>query len=156
MENLSSADQDYALWLLLLKARRCIFKARDKELSQYGITPEQAGVLFIVQTLDNKVTPAEISRLTCREPHTVSVLISRMEKNGLVRKVKDLDRKNLIRIVLTEKGQQAYDHSSKRETIYSIMSVLSKEERQQLRSYLNRLRDKALKELVKYYKPTFL
>ncbi len=155
MENLASTDQDYALWLLLLKVRRCISKTRDKELSPYDITPEQAGVLFIVQALNNKTTPAEISRLTFREPHTVSVLISRMEKKGLVKKVRDMDKKNMIRVAITEKGEQAYDQSSQRATIHNKMSALSEAERQQLMSLLQRLRDQALKELEEYSKPPF-
>ncbi len=155
METLASNDQDYALWLLLLKVRRCISKTREKELSLYDITPEQAGVLFIVQALNSQTTPAEISRLTFREPHTVSVLISRMEKKGLVRKVKDMDKKNMIRIVITEKGQEAYNQSSQRAPIHNIMSALSEAERQQLMSFLQTLRDRALKELGEYYKPPF-
>ena len=155
MENLASTDQDYALWLLLLKVRRGISKARGKELSPYDITPEQAEVLFIVQALNNKTTPAEISRLTFREPQTVSVLISRMEKKGLVKKVRDMDRKNMIRIAITEKGQQAYNQSSQRATIHNIMSALSEAEHQQLMSLLQRLSDQALKELGEYHKPPF-
>ena len=155
MENLASADQDYALWLLLLKVRRGISKTREKELNPYGITPEQAGILFIVQALNNRTTPAEISRLTLREPHTVSVLISRMEKKGLVQKIRDMDKKNMIRIAINEKGEQAYNHSSRRTPIHNIMSALSEAERQQLTSLLQRLRDRALKELGEYYKPPF-
>ncbi len=139
MEDLASNDQDYALWLLLLKVRRCISKARDKELSPYDITPEQAGVLFIVQALNSRTTPAEISRLTFREPHTVAVLISRMEQKGLVRKVRDMAKKNMIRIVITEKGEQAYNQSSRRAPIHNIMSALSEAERQQLMSLLERI-----------------
>ena len=156
METLVSNDQDYALWLLLLKVRRCISKTREKELSPYDITPEQAGVLFIVQALNSQTTPAEISRLTFREPHTVSTLIGRMEKKGLVKKVKDMDKKNMIRIVITEKGQEAYNQSSQRTTIHNIMSALSEAERQQLTSLLQKLSDQALKELGEYYKPPFL
>jgi len=69
-----------------------------------------------------------------------------MEKEGLIRKVKDLDRKNLIRVVVTEKGQRAYEQSTKREVIHRIMSSLSEEERQQLSSCLQKLRSKALAE----------
>ena len=155
MENLASTDRDYALWLLLLKVRRCISKAGGKELSPYDITPEQAGVLFIVQALNSKTTPAEISRLTFREPHTVSVLISRMEKKGLIKKVKDMDKRNMIRIAITEKGEEAYKQSTQRTPIHNIMSVLSEAERQQLMSFLQRLRDQALKELGEYSKPPF-
>ncbi len=155
MENLASNDQDYALWLLLLKVRRCISKTRGRELSPYDITPEQAEVLFIVQALSNRTTPAEISRLTFREPHTVSLLVSGMQKKGLVTRVRDMDKKNMIRIVITEKGQEAYNQSSRRTAIHNIMSALSEAERQQLMSLLQRLSDRALKELAEYYKPPF-
>jgi DNA-binding MarR family transcriptional regulator len=143
MENLSSADEVYNLWLLFIKARRAVFKAREKELSQYGITPEQAGILFVVKHIGSRATPAEISRLTIREPHTVSGLVDRLEKAGLVKKVHDLDKKNLVRVAITEKGEQAYHHSTKRESIHHAMSSLSEEERQQLRSSLQKLFDKA-------------
>jgi len=37
-----------------------------------------------------------------------------MGKEGLVRKVKDLDRKNQVRLVLMEKGREAYYQSEAR------------------------------------------
>ena len=98
MRNSSSVKEDFTLWVLLRQAKDAVFKATGKELSRYGISPEQAGVLSIVQSLDNKATPAEISRWLLREPHTVSGILSRMEKKGLLRKTTDLDRKNLVRV----------------------------------------------------------
>ena len=74
-------------------------------------------------------------------------ILSRMEKQGLVKKVKDLDRKNLVRVCLTDKGRQVYHEAVKRETIVKILSCLSETEGQQLASSLKRLRDKALKDL---------
>jgi len=53
----------------------------------------QAAVLFVVRNMKTAATPAEISRRLFREPHTVSELIKRMEKQGLVRKKKDLEKK---------------------------------------------------------------
>ena len=78
-----------------------------------------------------------------------------MEKQGLVKKVKDLDRKNLVRITLTEEGHQAYRESIKRESIHRIMSSLSEEERQQLKSSLLKLRDTALEEPQIESKPPY-
>lgn len=60
---------------------------------QYGITPEQAGVLFCIKVIGKEATPAKISRYTIREPYTVSAMLNRMERKGLIKKVKDLDRK---------------------------------------------------------------
>jgi len=78
-----------------------------------------------------------------------------MEREGLVRKVKDLDRKNLVRVAITEKGHQVYRQSTKIESIRKVLSSLSKEEQQQLMSYLETLRDKALEELGVKSKPPF-
>ena len=155
MRKFPSKDQDYALWWQILHMRRAMHRVRAKELFQYGITSEEAAVLFIVQAIGPRVTPAMISRFLLRERHSVSGLLSRMEKGGLVRKVKDLERKNLVRIAMTEKGQQAYQQSTKRESIHKVMSCLSKEERQQLKASLDTLWKKALEELGGYDKLPF-
>ena len=155
MRNSSSVNKDFSLWVLLRQAKDMVLKATQKELSQYGISPEEAAVLSIVQFLDNQATPSEISRWLLREPHTVSGILSRMEKKGLLSKIKDLVRKNLVRVTLTDKGQQAYRQSTKIKSIRDIMSSLSEDERQQLRSYLETLRDRALKQLRVEQKPPF-
>jgi len=122
-------------------------KIRAKELLRYGITPEQSSVLFVINAIGARATPAEISRCISREPHSVSGLLSRMEKEGLVERFKDLDRKNMIRIAMTEKGKKAYQQTIKRDSIHKVMSCLSPEERRQLRANLEKLWNKALEEL---------
>ena len=151
MDRLAYDDEDFNLALLLLKLRRFIAKAREKELSQYGLTRAQSGILYVAQATGERSTPAEISRLVFREPHTISSLIDRMGKAGLVKKAKDLPRKNQVRVTITEKGRQAYLQSAKRETTHKIMSALSKEEREQLKIYLEKLTDKAKEVLGELY-----
>jgi len=142
-----STDKDYALSVLLQQTSDAILKMWDKELSRYGITSVEAAVLFIIRSIGERVIPAEISRWLFRRQHSVSALLDRMERKGLITKTKDLDRKNLVRVRLTEKGEQAYDNSLSRESIYRAMSALSGEERRLLSSYLRRLRDRALEGL---------
>ena len=140
-------DEDVRLLTALHHTTIAIIRAREKELSQYGLTYMQVAVLFTIQAVGDKTTPAEISRRLFREPHSVSGLVSRMEKAGLVKKDKDLDRKNLIRVTMTDKGKEAYTQSTKKDSIRRIMSSLSKEERKLLKSYLKTLQKKALSEL---------
>lgn len=148
-----STDRDYNTWVLLHQAKDAVFKAREKELSQYGITAMEAAALFIIQAIGDKAKPAEISRWIFREHHTVSALLSRMEKKGLITKAKDLNRKNQWMIGLTEKGRNAYRQSVKRESIHAAMSPLSENERQRFESYLKKVRDQAVKHSVS--EPTF-
>jgi len=153
--SLNNMDKDYALWWLILQTRRSMHKARARELFRFGITPEEAAVLFIVSKIGDTATPAEISRWILREPHSTSGLLERMRKDGLINKVKDLDKKNLVRVVITEKGQRALQESNGRESIYRILSTLSLEERQQLSSLLVRLREAAIRELGTFEVPPF-
>ena len=150
------SDSDYVLWYWLYQTRDAIYEARKKELQSIGITtPIRAAVLFRVQALDDKATPSELARWLFRKPHTISSLLTRMEKEGLVRRTKDASRKGVIRIALTEKGEQAYYKAVRSGALHEIMSCLSEEEQLQLQKYLEKLRDQALEVLVSHYKPLF-
>jgi len=85
----SHGDEFPDLYFLFARARYAVFRDREKELQRCGLSPEQAQVLFVAQALGNKSTPAEIARILIRQPHTVSVIINRMENKGLIKKVKD-------------------------------------------------------------------
>jgi len=149
MKNRLSMDEKFGLWVLLNQVRHAIYDAVERELRKYGISPVEASVLSIVKTTDKNVTPTEISRWLFRKSHSVCELLGRMEKKGLVTKVKDLPRKNLVRVVITDKGEQAYSQSLKVASIRRITSSLNEEQRRQMISCLNILRAVALKEIGK-------
>lgn len=72
-----------------------------------------------------------------------------MEKQGLLRKTKDLERKNIVRITLTDKGEEALRQAMKRETIVKVISFLSDKEQDCLRAHLETLRHGALEEYTR-------
>jgi DNA-binding MarR family transcriptional regulator len=147
MRKFDPADEDYNLWLFLAQVRSVMLRARQMEVSRYGITASQASVLFVVNALGHKSTPAEISRWLFQEPHSVTGILNRMEKQGLVKRVKDLAKKNHVRVELTEKGREVYADCCKRESMHRIMPSLSGEQRRQLTACLENLRDASLKYL---------
>ncbi len=143
-------DKDFTLWWRLFQTRRVLLKARNKELNVYGITNSHAAVLFVIKVVsatEAEVTPGKIAKWMLREPHTISALLDRMEREGLVKKAKDMEKRNLIRISMTEKGRRVYLASTKRESIRTVVSCLSEEQRGQLRTCLKLMRETALKEL---------
>jgi len=144
---ISAMDQDYRLWVLLQQTSDILFEARENELREDGLTAMHAAALLVIKGIGDKTTPAQISRWMVRKPHSISGLLSRMEKAGLIRKTKDLHKKNLVRVSLTEKGEAAYKLAMKRKMIQKIMSSLSAEQRKQLNSALEILRTKGLKEM---------
>ena len=138
-------DAEYRLCLMLDQAQAAIFSAREKELAKYGISPMKALVLFAVKNIGSEATPAEIARWILRKSHTVSGLLERMEKDGLITKNKSLPKKNMVRVTITPKGQKALTQAMKRVYIRRIIASIPEEDREQLFSRLKRLRDKGLK-----------
>lgn len=143
-----SGEDDYELWVLLHQTRDAIFRARESELRKFGITAMQAAVLFIIKAIQGPATPAEIARWLFREHHTVSSLLIRMEKEGLVKKTKGRQRRNMIEVTLTKKGEATYIRSRELVSIHNIMSSLSLGERAGLKRHLEILRSRATRELA--------
>ena len=151
MYTISSDDKLFNAFLLLLKTRRALFRTREMELYPLGITPEQCEILYILKIKKEGISQKEIARLVLKEPHSVSSIIDRMMAKGLVKKTKDSKQKNLVRIFLTTKGKDMHECSSRRESVHNVMSVLSEEELSRLYEYLEKLLNKGIEELDRYY-----
>jgi len=136
------------LWAMLNQVYWAMVRVTENELRPIGLSMIGAAVLFLVKSAKTPTTPAQLSRWLFREPHTVSGLLNRMEKQGLIRKTKDLQRKNLVRVALTEKGEKAYQQQSEMRIIRKLLSSLSPKQRNNLTTYLRTLRSSALDELV--------
>lgn len=153
MKNQLSVDEDYNLWVLLSQTADATVRARQKELDKFDVSVIEVAVLEVIQAAGGAVTPAEISRRVFREPHTVSALLNRMERRLLVTKSQDLDRKNMVRVSVTENGLLAYNRAVGRDSIYRMLSRLSKGERLDLWSCLEKVRIMAFKELTVEVEP---
>jgi len=138
---------EYELWWLVMLVRRAMNRARAKELGFYGVTPAEIGALFAIYNMDQNTTVTKISHWMMREPHSTSELISRMQKKGLVTKSKGLNRGNVVRVTMTEKGEQTFNQSGKKGCIHKIVSALTKEEQQHIKTYLWKLFSKSSEEL---------
>lgn len=137
----------YRLLHLLRQTADAVHRSREYELKKYGISPEQAAALVCIHSLGNQATPAELSRWLFREPNSITILLNRMQKLGLIEKTPDAKRRNVIRLSLTEKGYEAYKHSVEFQALFPIIDVLPERKRQQLWSLLQTIRDRVFEEL---------
>ena len=153
MQSILSRNHIIEITALLHQTRYAMVRAREQELRPLGISNIEAATLFSIIAIVNEATPAEISRWVFREPHSVSRLISRMEKDGLVTKSSNLARKNLVKVDVTEKGLRVFKKSKRWKSYKKILSVLSEEEFVQLRVLLDKLLGKALIEIGKNRPP---
>lgn len=139
-------DKAFSMWVLLQQTRDAIYNARDKELSQYGISPRESATLHAINSIGEQATPAKLARWVYRKPHTIAGILNRMQDKGLIKLSKDKEVRNLVRIALTEEGKQAYAASRKRESIHRIFKAIADDKCGELESCLLSLRDKALKQ----------
>jgi DNA-binding MarR family transcriptional regulator len=122
-------------------------KARKNELKKYNVPAVYVAAMNVILKLGRRATPTNISKVLFLEPHSVSELLSKMEENGFISRVKDLERKNYVRAELTELGYQKHQYSSRIESIKDMMSILTLEEKKQLWNLLSKIRTQALKQL---------
>jgi DNA-binding MarR family transcriptional regulator len=151
MAQLEYLDPDFNLWILLAQTRALLFAAGEQEVARYGISLMQGWTLFTIKAIGERATPAEIARWLGREPHTVSSLLSRMVDMGLVRKEKSLDKKNLVRIRLTPKGEQIYADGIGMKSMHDILNELTAEDRASLKAALEKLRASVQAKLGRKY-----
>lgn len=141
-------DEYFQLWVLLHQARDAAHKAREKEVTQYGLTAVQSAVLFVITSNGGETTTATIASWLLREAHTVSNVLARMESLGLITKTRNPEKKTELLIRLTPKGEETVERTADIALVRDILSVLDKDERELLGSYLKRVRDRAIKHLV--------
>ena len=146
-------NENELLWGRLFLAAKVVERAREIELSRVNISLIQAMVLYALKLSPEPLTPSRLARMLCREPHSMSALIDRMEQQGLVEKKHDLSRKNLVRVVVTPKGEEVFQRQRSVNTIANLTSTLTKEERQALGTCVDKLRVKAT-ELIRKMTPT--
>jgi DNA-binding MarR family transcriptional regulator len=145
-------DREYDLWILLSRVYHMVAKLRNMEMNKQGILPVQAYMLFIIQAMGNATTPAELSRFVYQQRNSVSDILKRMEKQGLITKEKASKGNGRILVKMTEKGKKILQLSKQREHLHNVMSVLNEEKRRQLESLLELMRDRAIEELTVYQK----
>jgi DNA-binding MarR family transcriptional regulator len=141
------ADKDYTLVTQIMQVADIFVKVRERELLPQNLSATSAAILFLVEAMGKDVTPARISRMLLREPHSIAGILMRMEKQGLLKRTKNMERKNLIRITLTAKGENALKQAMKKEGTMHVLSRLSAEQQRQLKATLTALKEAGMKEL---------
>jgi DNA-binding MarR family transcriptional regulator len=81
---LGEVNRTMKLSYLLKQTSDAVRTSRESELRKYNVTPEQVGVLTCIYNLGEEVSPADLTRWLSRRPSTISILLRRMENQGLI------------------------------------------------------------------------
>ena len=88
---------------LLTTAQHSVFLKMTEKLSVFDLTPVQYAVLYCLWENDKK-SPKEIAERLKLENSTISGILERMEKKGLIKRMISKEDRRFIQIMLTEKG----------------------------------------------------
>jgi DNA-binding MarR family transcriptional regulator len=128
---------NFELWMVFNRTRNSVYRLRELELAQYGLTVEQSAILSVLINLGGSTTAKTIEYLTLRQHHSISTLINRMIKMHLVTKKKSPDSKK-SEILITKHGEDLYNKVPMH-SIEMVFSSLKAKDRERLYSYLNSL-----------------
>jgi DNA-binding MarR family transcriptional regulator len=155
IRTLKNSDPEINLYILLDQTNSIVTNAVELELKHLRVTQPQVRVLTMLSREGQPVTLDELANWTLKEFNSVSTLINRMEKIGLVKKIKkDGDLKTYV--VLSEKGSDLYHRQVTERSIHLIFGGLTGEEQKQLNSILKKIRNKTRDLLGLDYRPPFL
>lgn len=128
---------DAYLWGLLEHSTSLISRARELELAQYNITMEQMSVLHALLISGGSATIDEIATFIIRQHNSVSTIVNRMCKSGLVKREKQLHQKKYL-VLITDKAR-GIASTTPRKSIEMVFANLSLIEKQQMATCLEEL-----------------
>jgi DNA-binding MarR family transcriptional regulator len=125
----------------LLRRVAVIIKRRGRDiLADFEITGPQFNALLTLR--DNPdITMGELCEKLFLACSTATDLIDRMEKNGVLVRRRDPQDRRVIRLAISEKGQQVIAEvvKARRRYVSSILSNLSDDEKDHLANALEKL-----------------
>jgi DNA-binding MarR family transcriptional regulator len=146
-------NETNTLWILLNHTTNAISRQREAELSEYGISIEKHAILHALIIKDGQ-NIRDIAAVRLRRHHSIFTLIIRMEKQGLITKIKS-PRSKEYKIYITEKGKELY-FKIPLNSLESIFPALSRDDQQKLSQYLKLLMVRSLTMQGFDYKLPFL
>ncbi|MEE1243732.1 MarR family winged helix-turn-helix transcriptional regulator [Frisingicoccus sp.] len=125
---------------LLTTAQHSVFLKMTEKLSVFDITPVQYAVLYCLWENDKR-SPKEIAERLKLENSTISGILERMEKKGLIERSISKEDRRYIQVMVTEKGASLKDAvlAAVEEVNNEVMSVFSDKDREMLKSWLRLL-----------------
>jgi len=136
--NFESQNIDMKLWLLMHRVRDALVLCEDSVLREYGLNMEKFAVIAAVKSRGGSLRPTDLAFILERSPNSVSMLVDRMVKAGLVRRTRDKKDRRVVRVSLTNKGENALKPATPAgwEFIQKILSPLSYKDKHTVASLL--------------------
>jgi DNA-binding MarR family transcriptional regulator len=134
-------------WRQIYQTASVLKQHEDQMLKQYGLTVEKLGVLTVIAYLDGTARITDIAIWLERSPNSVSMIVERMVKAGLVKRKRDKVDRRVVYVSATGKGEAAFTRAypAMIEFIRRFLQPLSHEEMSTVSDLLATLKYELLK-----------
>jgi DNA-binding MarR family transcriptional regulator len=138
-------DLQFLTWFTLHRISELISKNEEKLFQNASLSKTQHNILltlaFLIECKEKPIIITDLVPYLNRSLMSISLITDRMEKKGLVKKIRDLPDRRVVRIKMTSKGKKYLKESSSptTELITKIFSVFSDPELKQTVFLLNKL-----------------
>lgn len=122
------------------RARRTIVEAIDQELAPLGISHAQWIVVMLLGD-GAASTAAELCKILIYDPGAMTRLVDRLEKKGVLRRLRSRDDRRAVRLELTAEGKKLYPRILQAlvQVFNHLLRGFGKKEVQQLEQLLKRM-----------------
>jgi DNA-binding MarR family transcriptional regulator len=143
--NLEPGNEALRLWFMIHRTPEMLKMCEDRVFREYKLTTEQYVVLVTIKYLDGPVRPTDVARWLGRSPNSISMMVDRMVKAGLLRRLRDRRDRREVRLVITSKGETALKPATSAgwDFIQKILSQVSYDDRHTLMRLLDTLQYEA-------------
>jgi len=147
MANTQVRERAYKVWELWHITSVMMEKHAEDTLAPLKISYPQFLVLYVLNRSGKAATATDLARQLGRNPNALSMILDRMEKNGLVRKVRNLPDRRLVRVAMTKEGREMLTSAfeSTQGMIEKMFTSFSDEDLELLGSLITRLQNDTIK-----------
>jgi len=143
-------DRVIDVYVLFLQTADTVTRYTEIELLKADISYTQYSVLVLLDNTPVPLTLTELSKWMFRSKNSMTTVIDHMERNGLVRRVRDNRDRRAVRVVATEAGRRLFERvrQPSRDLVYTIMSCYDENKLEHFAELLRMLRENVLQELA--------
>jgi DNA-binding MarR family transcriptional regulator len=135
-------DLQHLVWIDWYHSNRLVAIYSDKSLTKVrGIPYEQFMVLNLMKKLGKNANATEMGKYLNKGANTLTTILDRMGKKGLLKKTRDKRDRRLVWVVMTPKGREklAATTTASLAVFQKLASCFSKEELEQFDALLEKL-----------------
>lgn len=131
-----------ALGFNLMRAHLLMKREMTKVLNNFSLTTEQWSIMGVLWYSDKPLKQAELVQLTLKDKFSTSKIISKLEKDGWVKKKPDKEDSRVTLVVPSKKSEKIKEQIqiAIKEHFDKVLTDLSEDERKTMVNQLKKLR----------------